>query len=66
MTKHSKEVLEKYLNADTMEGESLEATSGEEEKDVETLEKIWQSKEAKAEVEARHMPKEKAYRGHKV
>ena len=65
MTKHSKEVLEKYLNADT-EGESLEATSAEEKKDVETLEEIWQNKEAKAEVEARHMPKEKAYRGHKV
>ena len=46
MTKHSKEVLEKYLNADTTEGESLEATSGEEEKNVEALEEIWQSKEA--------------------
>ncbi|MHC1719012.1 MAG: hypothetical protein AB9883_10230 [Acidaminococcaceae bacterium] len=65
MTKHSKEVLEKYLNADT-EGESFEGASGEETKEVETLEEIWQNKEAKAEVDARHMPKEKAYRGHKV
>jgi len=65
MTKHSKEVLEKYLNADT-EGESYGEASGEGTKDVETLEEIWQDKKAKAEVEARHMPKEKAYRGHKV
>ena len=65
MTKHSKEVLEKYLNSDTV-AESFEEGSGEAKKDVETLEEIWQHKEAKAEVEARHMPKEKAYRGHKV
>ena len=65
MTKHSKEVLEKYLNADT-EGESFVEASAEEKKDVETLEELWQNKEAKAEVEARHMPKEKAYRGHKM
>ncbi|MGE4588742.1 MAG: hypothetical protein AB7E34_04130 [Acidaminococcaceae bacterium] len=64
MAKHSKEVLEKYLNADT-EDESFEEVSGDEKKEVETLEAIWQHKELKSEVEARHMPKEKAYRGHK-
>ena len=62
MTKHSMEVLEKSLK----EAESLEEEGGEEKKEVEELEEIWQHKEYKAEVEARHMPKEKAYRGHKV
>lgn len=65
MVKPSKEVLEKYLNAEK-EGESIEAKSEEEQKDVETLEEIWLDKEVKAELEARHMPKEKAYRGHKA
>ena len=63
MTKHSMEVLEKYLKEDA---ESIEEVGGEEKKEVEELEEIWQHKEYKAEVEARHMPKEKAYRGHKV
>ena len=62
MTKHSMEVLEKSLK----EAESLEEEGLEEKKEVEELEEIWQHKEVKAEVEARHMPKEKAYRGHKV
>lgn len=65
MTKHSKEVLEEYLDAQ-VEGENIEEVGGKEKKEVEELEEIWQHKEEKAEVEARHMPKEKAYRGHKV
>ena len=61
MTKHSMEVLEKSLK----EAESLEEEGLEEKKEVEELEEIWQHKEYKAEVEARHMPEEKASRGHK-
>ena len=63
MTKHSKEVLERYLNP---EAGSAEEDSGEVDKDLEKLEEIWQDKEVKADIEAKHMPKEKAYRGHKA
>lgn len=65
MTKHSKEVLEKYLNPEA-EVEGTEEDSGEVDKDLEKLEEIWQDKEVKADIEAKHMPKEKAYRGHKA
>lgn len=65
MTKHSKEVLEKYLNPEAEVGRT-EEDSGEIDKDLEKLEEIWQDKEVKADIEAKHMPKEKAYRGHKA
>ncbi len=64
MTKHSKEGSERNLDLGTVtqnSGDIAEQLTQE----VEKLEEIWQSKEAKADLESKHMPKEKAYRGHK-
>lgn len=64
MKQDTKEVANKYWGPD--ETEKLNEEGGEPiDQTVEQLEEIWQDKEKEADKEAKHMPKEKAYRGYK-
>ena len=65
MTKQTKDLSNKYWGPD--ETEKLNEEVGEPiDQTLEQLEEIWQDKEKEADKEAKHMPKEKAYRGTKV